>query len=134
MRRGIEQDNRTRLDRMHRKAQGPFTAGEAAGFLDLEPPRARRLLAYLAERDGWPTALAVGEPNRYPPAMPAHLRRFNEPGHPQLGGAGAGLAVESRRAGIGSMRLMIGVSSRWIGMGIGPFRRKRLMEIRVPHR
>ena len=31
--------------------------------------------------EGWPIALAVGEPNRYPAAMPAHLRRFNEPGH-----------------------------------------------------
>ena len=35
----------------------------------------------LALVGGWPIALAVGEANRYPPAMPAHLRRFNEPDH-----------------------------------------------------
>ncbi len=49
---GIEQNNRTLLDTLHRKVTGPFGSVEAAESLGLSRERARRLLAYLAER-GW---------------------------------------------------------------------------------
>ncbi|MFG0260748.1 MAG: hypothetical protein ACF8LK_10415 [Phycisphaerales bacterium JB041] len=49
---GIGADNRDRLERLHRAFEGPFNARDAALVLDLEPDRARRLLAYLASR-GW---------------------------------------------------------------------------------
>jgi len=49
---GIESDNRERLERLHRRFTGPFSPSQAAEVLQMPPPRARRLLAYLASR-GW---------------------------------------------------------------------------------
>ncbi len=49
---GISGRNRRLLTRLHREFPAPFTVWEAAGALDFEIPRARRFLAYLAER-GW---------------------------------------------------------------------------------
>lgn len=49
---GIEENNRTLLDTLHRKVTGPFGSVEAAESLGLSRKRARRLLAYLAKR-GW---------------------------------------------------------------------------------
>jgi len=49
---GIEENNRTLLDKLHRKITGPFGSVEAAEFLGLSRERAGRLLAYLAKH-GW---------------------------------------------------------------------------------
>ena len=49
---GISGRNRRLLTTLHREFPAPFTVWEAAGALDFEIPRARRFLAYLAER-GW---------------------------------------------------------------------------------
>lgn len=49
---GINEQNRTLLDRLHRSAQGPFRASDAADWLSIEGARVRRFLAYLVER-GW---------------------------------------------------------------------------------
>ena len=59
MRRGIEEHDRTLLDRLHQAAMGPFTAAEAAKMLSLDGPRAGRLLRYLAGR-GWLARVRVG--------------------------------------------------------------------------
>ena len=49
---GITADNRRRLASLLRAAKGPFTAGEAAGALEMSRSQASRFLAYLAAR-GW---------------------------------------------------------------------------------
>jgi predicted transcriptional regulator of viral defense system len=50
--RGITAGNRDRLTRLIRTVTGPFTVGEAAQTLNLDLPRTRRFLAYMAAR-GW---------------------------------------------------------------------------------
>ena len=49
---GIEENNRTLLDTLHRRITGPFGSVEAAESLGLSRARASRLLAYLGKR-GW---------------------------------------------------------------------------------
>lgn len=49
---GISQANRHLLELLHQKAEGPFSAIDAAGFLGSDIAEARRLLGYLARR-GW---------------------------------------------------------------------------------
>lgn len=49
---GISRENRRLLELLHQKAEGPFSAGDAAGFLGADLAEARRLLGYLARR-GW---------------------------------------------------------------------------------
>jgi predicted transcriptional regulator of viral defense system len=49
---GITEKNRVRLAALQRRARGPFTTSEAAGFLALPNDRTQRFLAYLAAR-GW---------------------------------------------------------------------------------
>lgn len=50
--RGITAGNRDRLTRLIRAVTGPFTVGEAAQTLNLDLPRTRRFLSYMAAR-GW---------------------------------------------------------------------------------
>jgi len=50
--RGITAENRRRLTRLIRAVTGPFTVEEGARILEINATRARRFLAYLAER-GW---------------------------------------------------------------------------------
>lgn len=49
---GITATNRALLERLHRRARGPFTVEEAADLLGVSRPRARRLVRYLGAR-GW---------------------------------------------------------------------------------
>ncbi|MGH8931232.1 MAG: type IV toxin-antitoxin system AbiEi family antitoxin domain-containing protein [Egibacteraceae bacterium] len=49
---GITRANRRKLQTLHQRAKGPFTAHDAAAWLGVSQESARRLLAYLAER-GW---------------------------------------------------------------------------------
>lgn len=58
-REGIERTNRGHLDALHRSMRGPFTAVDAAAALQLELPRTRRLLSYLAAR-GWLSRVRQG--------------------------------------------------------------------------
>ncbi|MFV1980821.1 MAG: type IV toxin-antitoxin system AbiEi family antitoxin domain-containing protein [Rhodothermia bacterium] len=51
-RKGIREQNRDLLERLHRATAGPFSAAKAAELLSLSRERARRLLAYFASR-GW---------------------------------------------------------------------------------
>ena len=50
--RGISERNRKLLTRLHRGVSGPFTPEDATNLLSLDIRRARRFLAYLADR-GW---------------------------------------------------------------------------------
>jgi predicted transcriptional regulator of viral defense system len=56
---GITAANRRLLATLLRSTAGPFTIAEAGKALDLSPERARRLLAYLAQR-GWLTRVRRG--------------------------------------------------------------------------
>jgi predicted transcriptional regulator of viral defense system len=56
---GITAPNRASLGELHRRSKGPFSASDAAEWLAVPVPRARRLLAYLAER-GWLARVARG--------------------------------------------------------------------------
>lgn len=49
---GISARNRALLEALHRQAPGPFTVSDAVSMLHLDPPHARRLVRYFAER-GW---------------------------------------------------------------------------------
>ena len=72
--RGISEENRARLEALHRRLRGPFSVADAARVWSLERPRARRLLAHLAER-GWlarvrrdayvAVPLGAGEPSEW---------------------------------------------------------------------
>ncbi len=53
---GLSQDSRRRLTILARQAAGPFSVSQAADLLELELPRARRLLAHLASQ-GWLTRI-----------------------------------------------------------------------------
>jgi predicted transcriptional regulator of viral defense system len=50
--RGIREQNRALLEKLHRAVDGPFSAAKAAEILSVPRDRARRLLAYFAAR-GW---------------------------------------------------------------------------------
>jgi predicted transcriptional regulator of viral defense system len=52
--RGISEENRARLESLHRALRGPFSVLDAAGAWRVARPRARRLLAQLTEQ-GWLT-------------------------------------------------------------------------------
>lgn len=52
MRLGINEKNRTALERLHRDIAGPFNMAAAARVLRMSPVKVRRLLGYLASR-GW---------------------------------------------------------------------------------
>lgn len=58
-RQGIAAKTLRHVQVIHRQASGPFTAPEAAAMLSLDVNRARRLLAYLADR-GWLTRIRRG--------------------------------------------------------------------------
>lgn len=49
---GISDANRRRVQVLHQRAVGPFSPADAAEWLELSRPAARRLLSYLADR-GW---------------------------------------------------------------------------------
>lgn len=49
---GISDSNRHRLQVLHQRAAGPFSPADAAEWLDISQPAARRFLSYLADR-GW---------------------------------------------------------------------------------
>ena len=49
---GISVQNRTLLAALHQKVSSPFEVTRAAEVLGLSAPRARRFLAYLADRGG----------------------------------------------------------------------------------
>jgi predicted transcriptional regulator of viral defense system len=57
--RGIQQENRLRLETLHRAVDSPFDVGSAAVALGMERRDAGRFLAYLAER-GWLIRLRRG--------------------------------------------------------------------------
>ena len=56
---GINRENRTLLERLHREMPGAFDVDRAAKALCVEPARARQLLAYLARR-GWLSRIRRG--------------------------------------------------------------------------
>lgn len=56
---GINEENRRRLETLHRDTSGPFTIEEAAAILPLGRTRTRKFLAYLVSR-GWLARLKHG--------------------------------------------------------------------------
>lgn len=56
---GINRENRTLLERLHREMPGAFDVDRATKALCVEPARARQLLAYLARR-GWLSRIRRG--------------------------------------------------------------------------
>lgn len=56
---GINRENRSHLERLHRELPAAFNVADAARVLDLDPDRTRRLLGYLARR-GWLSRIRRG--------------------------------------------------------------------------